>query len=78
MNVLMSVEFKCDKCGETIKPDEIAMFMRYGVDELKQFRGLDVSITDFTANTCLLCNECKHAFSLFLAVKNKDSEPTSE
>ena len=74
----MSVEFKCDKCGETIKPDETAMFLRCGVDELNQFADLDTPISSNTTTTWLLCNECKHAFSLFLAVKNKDSELTSE
>ena len=37
----MSVIFKCDRCKEVIDHSEMAMFMRYGIDELKQFEDLD-------------------------------------
>lgn len=62
----MSVVFKCDKCGEVIDHCEMAMFIRYGIDELKQFEDLDTPITAYTASTCLLCNESKDAFAHFL------------
>lgn len=62
----MSVIFKCDRCKEVIDHSEMTMFMRYGVDELKQFEDLDTPITAYTAYTCLLCNECKDAFAHFL------------
>ena len=70
----MSIIFKCDKCGDAINLNEKAMFLRSGVDELIQFADLDTPISDNTTTTWLLCNECKHAFSLFLAVKKSYTE----
>ena len=44
----MSVILKCDRCKEVIDHSEMAMFMRYGIDELKQFEDLYNKIIEGT------------------------------
>ena len=72
----MAIKFICDRCGEEIDPNSFAGIIRFGVDtvrvvSLDDFSELDDLIVNSTHTTFLLCNDCKHDFSLFLGVEKR-------